>query len=244
MMQMLDRWQVFSRNISGILLAVSDSKVLTLHMCIVLANWKENVTVWKVVDKRKSALHIFNSLMQCTAELSSNLLRQTLQNLRLTCVGSDQQWATGFLMRHGAMPEHGVTTLVTHFSCTMKLHAGKRVNLHFHYACCMFSFSFDEWTESLRFFLKTSNQLSTLCVKSCWCFPQRKTFSSEVLNVWRQKACIFRKNKNVMRIPYRIQCYDVGSRIICKQWGFSFLVCIEMCCVWVSMSLLFNFCVI
>lgn len=62
-----------------------------------------------------------NLLMQWTAAVSSSLFRQTLQNRRLWCVGSDQQCATGFLIKHGATPEHGVTTFVTHFSWTMKL---------------------------------------------------------------------------------------------------------------------------
>jgi hypothetical protein len=63
--------------------------------------------------------------MQWTAEVSSKRFRQTLQNLLLWCVGSDQQCATGFLIRHGATPEHGVTTLVTHFSWTIKLQTVK-----------------------------------------------------------------------------------------------------------------------
>lgn len=85
-----------------------------------------------------------HSLMQWTAGVSSKRFRQTVQNFLLWCVGSDQQWATGFckygrkcipivienlkwkfneltLIKHGAIPEHGVTTLVTHFSWTMKL---------------------------------------------------------------------------------------------------------------------------
>lgn len=59
--------------------------------------------------------------MQCTAAVSSNRFRHTLQKRRLWCAGSDQQCATGFLIKHGATPEHGVTTFVTHFSWTIKL---------------------------------------------------------------------------------------------------------------------------
>lgn len=64
---------------------------------------------------------LMNLLMQWTAAVSSSLFRQTLQNRRLWCVGSDQQCATGFFIKHGATPEHGVTTFVTHFSWTIKL---------------------------------------------------------------------------------------------------------------------------
>lgn len=64
--------------------------------------------------------------MQWTAATSSNRLRQTVQNFLLWCVGSDQQCATGFLIKNGAIPEHGVTTLVTHFSWTIKLHTAKK----------------------------------------------------------------------------------------------------------------------
>lgn len=60
-------------------------------------------------------------LMQCTAGVSSNRLRQTVQNFLLWWVGSDQQCATGFLIIQGAIPEQGVMTFVTHLSCTMKL---------------------------------------------------------------------------------------------------------------------------
>lgn len=59
--------------------------------------------------------------MQCTAGVSSNRLRQTVQNFLLWWVGSDQQCATGFLIIQGAIPEQGVMTFVTHLSCTMKL---------------------------------------------------------------------------------------------------------------------------
>lgn len=59
--------------------------------------------------------------MQWTAGVSSSRLRQTVQNLLLWCVGSDQQCATGFLIMQGAIPEQGVTTLVTHLSWTIKL---------------------------------------------------------------------------------------------------------------------------
>lgn len=64
----------------------------------------------------------FYLLIQWTAGVSSNRLRQTVQNFLLWCVGSDQQCATGFLMMQGAVPEQGVTTLVTHLSWTIKLH--------------------------------------------------------------------------------------------------------------------------
>lgn len=64
--------------------------------------------------------------MQWTPGVSSNRFLQTLQNLRLWCVGSDQQCATGFLIKHGAIPEHGVITLVTHFSWTTKLQAERK----------------------------------------------------------------------------------------------------------------------
>lgn len=71
------------------------------------------------VRRRKKYL-----LMQCTAGVSSNRLRQTVQNFLLWCVGSDQQCATGFLIIQGAIPEQGVMTFVTHLSCTMKLQTG------------------------------------------------------------------------------------------------------------------------
>lgn len=65
-------------------------------------------------------------LMQCTAGVSSNRLRQTVQNFLLWWVGSDQQCATGFLIIQGAIPEQGVMTFVTHLSCTMKLQTENR----------------------------------------------------------------------------------------------------------------------
>lgn len=76
--------------------------------------------------------------MQWTAAVSSKRFRQTLQNLLLWCVGSDQQCATGFLIKHGATPEHGVTTLVTHFSWTIKLQTVKRRNVKSSLACHSF----------------------------------------------------------------------------------------------------------
>lgn len=94
-------------------------------------------------------MYIFCHLpKQCTAGVSSNRLRQTVQNFLLWWVGSDQQWATGFCAEwndtwqlysfvlncecelhrrlrtfiiHGAMPEQGVTTLLTHRSWMIKL---------------------------------------------------------------------------------------------------------------------------
>lgn len=114
-MDVLHGPQVFTLDVSGVLLAVGNREVLALDVCIIFAYLKSI----KLIKGYKSLMR--NLLMQWTAVVSSNLFRQTLQNLLLWCIGSDQQWATGFLIIHGATPEHGVTTFVTHFSCTMKL---------------------------------------------------------------------------------------------------------------------------
>lgn len=81
--------------------------------------------------------------MQWTAATSSKRLRQTVQNFLLWCVGSDQQCATGFLIKNGAIPEHGVTTLVTHFSWTIKLHTAKKKEKYF--TTCMKESRLKSW---------------------------------------------------------------------------------------------------
>lgn len=73
------------------------------------------------IDRVRGPDVVHNLLKQWTAGVSSRRFRQTEQNFRLCCVGSDQQCATGFRMRYGATPRHGVITFVTHFSCTIKL---------------------------------------------------------------------------------------------------------------------------
>lgn len=163
--------------------------------------------------------------MQCTAELSSNLLRQTLQNLRLTCVGSDQQWATGFLIRQGAIPEQGVTTFVTHFSCTMKLQAekwtqlvGKKLHVFIaqetsqkNFFFCFLFIMKNSFCESS----KTSNKLSNCVLSSCVdAFPSKEKLNLLRVEYWMyddvKRHAFFEKKreKNVMRIRRRcFQCY-------------------------------------
>lgn len=138
---MLERGQLFSWNISCIFFTIGNCKILALYMSEILADWKiwkrfsmldfhEISSSWQIVIAA-----VGNLLMQWTAGVSSNRLRHTVQNFLLWCVGSDQQWATGFLMMQGAIPEQGVTTLVTHLSCTMKLQTDGKVkyaiSIHF-----------------------------------------------------------------------------------------------------------------
>lgn len=119
-------------------------------------------------------------LIQWRAGASSNRFRHTVQNFLLWCVGSDQQWATGFFIMHGAMLEQGVTTLGIHFSCTMKLQTVKIPQRHEKRG--MSKLNARQWQRAhgQKKFMKWENLMWCQCLK--WDF-----FSDEINE--RQSFC-------------------------------------------------------
>lgn len=138
--------------------------------------------------------------MQWTAATSSKRLRQTVQNFLLWCVGSDQQCATGFFIKNGAMPEHGVTTFVTHFSWTIKLHtAKKKRNILLHV-----------WRNLARRRRRRGDSVMLCSLWMCaWLFQCEFSLSLSTTMCWSifpLKMWTYDVNKNSMHFSVSVTC--------------------------------------